>query len=215
MKLNTPMKVCKICFKDIKENSLLYLINPNLSLCKTCYNKLIPHFRTFKVDKYDGLAFYDYDEEIRALLYQLKGCFDYELALTFLDRYIQEIRLKYFGYIIVPIPSYIKDDERRGFNHVQEIFKILNLKTVNAIIKTDHFKQADNDHEKRKEISKHLQLVDGVDLSNKKVLLVDDVYSTGSTMKASIKLIEKLHPKKIKVLVMAKTNDEKYKKKED
>lgn len=207
------MKYCKLCFKDIKENDLLSFLNPKLTLCNSCYEKLRPRFHRFKVDKYNALAIYDYDEDIRALLYQFKGCFDYELRCVFFDRYYNELRLKYVGYTIIPIPSYIKDDEVRGFNHVEEIFGQTKLKMLKVIEKTDHFKQADHNKEQRAEISKHLRIIGNPDLRKKKVLIVDDVYSTGFTMKATIKLVGQLHPKKIEILVMAKTRDEKYRKK--
>lgn len=206
------MKVCKLCFKDIKENDISYLLKSSFSLCENCYEKLMPKFTKFKVGKYNGLALYEYDEDIRALLYQFKGCFDYELKEIFFDRYCNEMRLEYIGYYIIPIPSYSGDDEKRGFNHVEELFQILKLKQLKIIEKTDHFKQADHNKEERAEIYKHLRIIGNPDLTNKKVLIVDDVYSTGSTMKAAIKLIENLHPKKIKILVMSKTKDEKYKK---
>ena len=212
MRLEKITKVCKLCFKDIKEDSLFNLFNPNISLCPSCYERLRPKFTSFMVSKYKAIATYEYDEDIRAILYQLKGCYDYELRQIFLERYIIENRLKYHDYYVIPIPSYIKDDEARGFNHVEEIFSSLKLKVLKIIEKTDHFKQADHNKEQRAEISKHLKIIGNPDLTNKKVLLVDDVYSTGSTMKAAISLVEKLHPKKIKILVMSKTNDEKYKK---
>ena len=215
MKLEKITRVCKLCFKDIKENNLTYLINPNFSLCSSCYERLRPKFTSFMIGKYKGIAIYEYDEDIRAMLYQLKGCYDYELRHIFLERYVIENRLIYHNYYVIPIPSYIKDDETRGFNHVEEIFSSLKLKVLKIIEKTDHFKQADHNKEQRAEISKHLKIIGNPDLTNKKVLLVDDVYSTGSTMKAAISLVEKLHPKKIRILVMSKTNDEKYMKGQD
>lgn len=106
---------------------------------------------------------------------------------------------------MIPIPSYIYDDEAREFNHVIEMFNCLGLPMKKILIKTHKFKQALNNSSKRKEISKHLEVFGEHDLSGKKVLLVDDVYTTGSTMKAAIRLIEKLNPKSIEILVMSKT----------
>ena len=157
------------------------------------------------------MSFYYYDQDIRALLYQFKGCFDYEIAGIFLERYFRETRLKYLGYIVVPIPSFEEDNERRGFNHVIEIFKLLKLPIKNVLVKNSYFKQANHNKKERKNINKHMAINEKQNLTNQKVLIVDDVYTTGSTMKAAIRLIKTLHPKDIKVLVMSKTrNDHHY-----
>ena len=37
-----------------------------------------------------------------------------------------------------------------------------------------------------------------------KVLIVDDVYTSGSTINAMIKLVKKAHPKSIKILILSK-----------
>ena len=205
------MRVCKLCFQNIKNTTIIGFLNPKLSLCPQCYKRLLPRFIKFFVLSHEAMSFYYYDQDIRALLYQFKGCFDYEIARIFLERYFRETRLKYLGYIIVPIPSYDEDNQRRGFNHVEEIFKLLNLPIKNVLVKTSRFKQADHNKKERKNINKHLSINGKQNLQNQKVLIVDDVYTTGSTMKAAIRLIESLHPKDIQVLVMSKTrNDHHY-----
>ena len=197
------IRVCKICFKKIDNYSLPYIIN-DYDVCKICYEEMTPTFRKFKVDNVSAIAIYDYTEKIQGLLYQFKGCFDVELSSTFLERYCFELMMMFSDYLMVPIPSFIKDDEERGFNHVLEMFRFLKLKTLNILVKTKKYKQASNTLEKRKEITKYLKLKEKPDLKRKKILIVDDVYTTGSTMKAAIKLIKELHPRCIKILVMSK-----------
>ena len=205
MRLKLPTKVCKICFKEIGDKSLLNLTHKDIDVCDRCFQEIKMRFFKFQVLGYNAISIYRYDDKVQSLLYQFKGCFDYELLNVFFERFSRELSLRYRGYVMVPVPSYKQDDEIREFNHVEEMFKILNLPIRKMIVKTKKVKQATSTSNKRKEIGKHLVLVDNSDLSKYKILLVDDVYTTGSTMKACIRLIEKLHPKKIEVLVMSKT----------
>lgn len=131
---------------------------------------------------------------------------------VFLNLFLKELSIKYKGYKLVPVPSYIKDDERRGFNHVHEVFSLLDLEMKNVLIKTSHFKQAEKGAKKRQKIRKYLALLPNVSLENENVLMVDDIYTTGATLKTAINLIEKLNPRSIRVLVLAKTIDLKKRK---
>ena len=201
------MKVCKICFKTIKIDDFCRLFSKNICICATCQELLEPKFISFKVDHYKALAIYEYSDYIKNLIYLYKGCFDYEMREVFLNLYYKELKILYAGYTVIPIPSFKEDDETRGFNHVVEAFNYLGLKMIPIIVKTAHHKQAEKGAKKRKEINKFLALSESPDLSMKRVLLVDDIYTTGSTMKSAINLIEKLNPKEIKVLVLAKTKD--------
>ena len=125
----------------------------------------------------------------------------------FLNLFIKELKIYFSGYKVIPIPSYKKDDELRGFNHVVEVFKIIGLDVLQIIEKTEHFKQAEKSAKERQSIKKYLQLNTENSLKKDRVLIVDDIYTTGATIKSMIKLIESLHPKDIKVLVLAKTKD--------
>ena len=199
------MKHCKICFKEIGITDFCRFFDGDIVICANCQKALEPKFIRFKADDYDALAFYDYSEFIKKQIFLYKGCFDYEMKDIFLNLFIKEIKLRYRDYKIIPIPSYVEDDKTRGFNHVIEICKMLGLSLCQVLEKTSHFKQAEKGAKQRQEIKKHLAINNSVDLTNEKVLIVDDIYTTGSTMSAAIKLIETLHPKKIKVLVLAKT----------
>ena len=201
------MKACKICFKTIKIDDFCRLFGKNVCICATCQELLEPRFIDFKVDSYKALAIYEYTDYIKNLIYLYKGCFDYEMREVFLNLYYKELRIRYSDYTVIPIPSFKEDDDIRGFNHVNEAFSFLGIKMTPILIKTAHHKQAEKSANKRKEINKFLALSEKLNLTNKKVLLVDDIYTTGSTMRGAINLIEKLHPKEIRILVLAKTKD--------
>lgn len=164
-----------------------------------------PVYCSFKVLDINAISIYIYNDIIRTYLYQFKGCFDIELADAFLQPFYRELSFMYSGFTIVPVPSYKKEDEKRGFNHVVEIFSRLKLPIEDVLIKTARFKQANNKKNERKDISKFLTVKGTDSLRGKRVLIVDDVYTTGSTMKAAIQLVKSLGPKEIRVLVMSKT----------
>lgn len=200
-----PTRNCLICFKKVNITDLCRFFNGKIPICQACQTEMEPKFIKFRVDNHKATFLYDYNPFIRKLIYQYKGCYDYELHQVFLDRYAKEIKLRYFDRVIIPIPSYQNEDEQRGFNHVIETFKSIGLNMLNILEKTEKHKQALSSFKQRKEVYKYLELKSYPDLSKKKVLIVDDVYTTGSTMKSAIHLIEKLNPKKIDVLVVAKT----------
>ena len=181
------------------------LFDKDVCICPSCQYELQPCFISFKVEGYNALAFYEYSPFIKNITYLYKGCFDYEMKDVFLNLFIKEIKRLYRGYKIIPAPSYKQDDENRGFNHVIEVFNQMGLDILPIIDKVAHFKQAENSAKKRKEIGKYLKFNAQPDLSKTKVLIVDDIYTTGSTIKAIVNMVEKLNPRSIKVLVLAKT----------
>ena len=205
MTLLPPINHCKICFKEIKISDFCRFFDRKTCICQSCQRQIAPKFITFDVDGYKAIAIYEYSEFIKNLIYLYKGCSDYEMKDVFLNLFIKELRIRYKDYKIIPIPSYKEDDEVRGFNHVNEVFKLFKQDMLYVLSKTQHFKQASKGAKKRKEIHKYLKLNTVKSLSKYKVLLVDDIYTTGSTMKSAINLVEKLNPKEIKVLVLAKT----------
>ena len=202
--MKEPTKICKICFEEIKLNSLRTLINKNNDICDKCFNKFQSKFIHFKIDKVEGLSIYEYDEYMKTFIYQLKGCFDVELADLFLNHYINYLNLEYHGYYVVPIPSYELEDKVREFNHVIEMFKNLKLKRLDILHKTEKYKQSDHKASERHLISKYLKVSDLELVRNKKLLIVDDIVTTGSTLKAAIALLKEGKPKIIKILTIAK-----------
>ena len=206
MIFKNPTKYCKICFKKLEIADFYQVFNGDSCLCYQCQQRLKPKFIKFDVDGVDALAIYEYDDNIKSILYQFKGCYDIELAPVFLSRFKQELHLMYRGYTLVAAPSYELENQKREFKHVEEMFKYINLPILYAIEKITPFKQAEHTKKERGHIIKHLQLVKPEEITGKKILVVDDVLTTGSTIKAMIEMIKTARPKCIKVLVMSKRN---------
>lgn len=206
-KFATKTSFCKCCFQEIKGESFHSLIYREQHICIKCFYESNPIFYNFKIDKYRALAVYEYDNFIKEKLYLLKGCKDIELAPIFLDYFRIFIKLKYFGYYVIGGPYHPDDFLERGFDQNVEIFKTAGLEVHHPILKKHRFKQSDLHKKQREEIIEKLVYVRKENLKNKKILLVDDVYTTGSTIRAMIKIIEKFQPKKIKILLLSYRNE--------
>ena len=207
MILKNQTKCCKICFKEIKSSSIYNLLNEDNVLCESCFGELKGKFINFKIGTIRALAIYDYNETLKKLIYTFKGCYDYELKDVFLDRYKSYLRQIYHGYYVVPVPSSEVDDLKRGFNHVVEIFKTLNLPMLYVLKKVKRDKQSSKHKKDRLNVESILVGEKLDQISNRKILVVDDIYTTGSTIAKSLDILKKANPKKIEVLLIAKTID--------
>lgn len=203
--LRGPTKICRICFDEIHDDFYFFVGKRKPEICEKCWSKFRPIFTQFKVDNINAISIYNYDETIKNLLYQFKGCFDIELSNIFLEKFCRELHLKYEKFTIVPIPSHFEDDKTRGFNHVVKMFECLKLPFEFALEKTVRIKQSDRSATDRQNISEILAIKKDANISGKNILIVDDVYTTGSTMRAAINLVRKCNPRKIEVLVLSKT----------
>ena len=172
-------------------------------VCAHCLSSLKIDFYKRRIEGVPILSIYAYNEQFKEALYRFKAKGDIELAGVFIDNYKNYLRLKYRGYHIVPIPSSSQRDEERGFNHVEEVFKRLGLPLLSCIKKKVDFKQSDLDYEARQHVIDKLEVIDGERICGKKILIVDDLVTTGATVKAVIKILEKYQPKKINVLTLA------------
>jgi len=121
-----------------------------------------------------------------------------------------------FGdFILIPIPLEKKKMKWRGFNQAEEIGKELSkfLKIPllnNILLKTrETLPQVELTGKERKENMKGAFLVQNNDLiKNKKILLVDDIYTTGSTMKEAARVLKEAGGKEIIGIAVARASPE-------
>ena len=150
------------------------------------------------------MAIFAYGQQLKSLIYLYKGCGDIVLGEAFLERIKPLLQLRFHGYVLVPVPSYIARVQERGFDHVPLLFSGIGREVVPAIEKTADVKQSDQSKKERRHIGRYFRLRHGEKLRGRKVLLVDDVYTTGSSVRACLRLLRKARPKKMAVLVLAR-----------
>ena len=197
--------ICKICNKEIYE----YFLNDPLSIknhniCYKCFNELPIIYEKTIINSYVCLSIYAYKDKIKELIYQLKGLKDLELKNVFLEYFIDELNCLYRGYTIVFAPSFYLDDQERGFNHVEVIFSLLKNKKIKLFLKNRNYKQSDQSFKNRKNIKNVIEIDKSKLKGIKKVLVVDDVLTSGNTLSTCSSLLYKEGIKDIKLLTISK-----------
>lgn len=200
----TATPSCKICHRKIEKNSLYNCIFSAKTICLKCFLSLKPGYFRWKEQGVSFLAIYPYGQAYQSLLYQYKGCGDIELAPCFLERINFFLRIRFHGYQIVYAPSHPNKILERGFDHVPLLFKGLGLPILNLFSKTHDVKQSSQSKSERRKVGKYIRLSNPQAIKGKKILFVDDVFTTGSTARACIKLLLKHHPSRVAALVLAK-----------
>ena len=114
-------------------------------------------------------------------------------------------------YILVPIPLHKKKLKKRGFNQAGEIAKEFseNLKIPvfsDALIKTKQTSaQVELKKEEREKNIKGVFLCQKPELvMGKKILLIDDIFTTGSTMEQCARLLQEAGAKEVWGVVVAR-----------
>lgn len=201
------MPYCLICYNKLNYRGIYsFLFKPKI--CQKCFKQMNRKVKIRNINGFKIYSLYPYQNNIVSLIYQFKGCYDIALAPVFLAYDKIFLKIIYHNYIIVPIPSFAEKDKIRGFNHVEKIFEELNLKTKHLLVKNKDFKQADLSRKEREIAVENIVLTNHESLKGKKILLVDDIITTGNTIKRSIELLKTLKPKKIKIITIAYTSVE-------
>ena len=206
-------QVCGICGK----------INSK-SLCNKCKVKLDKEFK-FQIDNYAGdlsknfiqhIYFFKYENLVRSQILALKfqGKPYIYKTITYFLKNIQksfENLKKYDIIIVVPISS--KRKKERGYNQsyliAKEISKVIKIPIATKILykKRNTVPQSSLNKKQRNENVKGVYMAKNIfKLSYKKILLIDDIYTTGNTVnECARELVEKgIKRENIGVLTIAK-----------
>lgn len=178
------------------------IIDASLEACKECYNDLPFNFekRNIEVLGKNILCFaqFEYKNLVQKAIINFKFFSKTSFATAFSNSLYKCItnNLKNLNFdIITAIPLSRKSKKQRGFNQSELIAKKLasrlNIKYLNAIEKyKDNKPQHKLSLEERKNnVVGIYRLKNGVNVKNKKILLVDDIITTGNTLAEASKML--------------------------
>lgn len=194
---------CLLCQKPIFESTSLwnYLVSCDM-LCERCRSSL---------KKIDGIrmltnlpvrVLYDYNTDFQKCIIQYKECYDEALASMFLYDFKSKLKRKYKNAVLIPMPSSIEKKKERGFDHVEKMFECLDLQIIHCLYKTENYDQKMQNKLGRSHIHDIMRLNENIILPDKKIILIDDICTSGSTLVAAYELLKE-KSKNIEACVLA------------
>ena len=150
-------------------------------------------------------SLYPYDDSMKEVmaLYKFRG--DYKLAEIFRQTWKQAYKRHYKGYdVMVPIPLSAERLYERGFNQSLVLAEMLQRPVYDVLGRHHSEKQSKKTKKARLETGQVFFLNEIADLYGKKVLLVDDIYTTGTTIRYAAKILKEAGADTVSSLTLAR-----------
>ncbi len=190
MLLRNQTNECLICQKDILTGGSLFeqLLKTDV-ICPKCRRELKPQLKKLNYHGYHLTYGYVYNDFFRDCLVRYKDFYDEALAPIFLWPFINQLKKRFAAYQVVTIPSVAANKQARGFTHVSKMLQALNLPITDLLINLSDQPQKYKSAQQRAKITLALNSVVEANLSARKILLVDDVLTTGSSINQALSLL--------------------------
>lgn len=213
--------ICKSCFKElhfIKEECIkcgkpiIYhsLEKQDIQGCSYCFDK------QFYFDK--AISCIEYAKNSKSIVYKLKynnqTYISKNIAQIMKEKlYIENIK---FDYILC-VPLHKKRFKKRGFNQAEKIAKYLSqqigIPYIDALARVSNTKRLYKLNKEQRKIELKNAFIIKLfknELKNKKVLIVDDIFTTGSTVNEISKLLKLNGVNKVYIITLLTKNSDVY-----
>ena len=188
-------KTCKFCGTNIKEEELV------CERCKTTHY----NFDT-------AISVCDYNELGAYLIKSFKFDGNYYVGETIANlmvKYFKERKIKADYITFVPLGEERFKD--RGFNQSQVLAELiskgLNIPCVDLLVKVKETPKQSllSMKERFENLKDAFKIKEKINLKGKTIILIDDVFTTGTTLNECSLVVKKLRPEKIIAFTFAKT----------
>lgn len=144
-----------------------------------------------------------YNDFLKELIAKFKFRGDYTLAKVFIH-YIIEKLAKIEWDLLIPIPLSTDRLYERGFNQAAALITVSGFAPAEILTRIHSEKQSKKSRKERIHLPQVFQVESNIDLQTKKVVIIDDVYTTGSTLRHAAKLLQAAGATSIQSLTIAR-----------
>lgn len=184
------MKRCLMCEQSVNAKQDFYhWLKCDSLLCGECLSRLQPLRKTLIHNGMKLHVLYEYNDFIENMLFQYKEGIDVALRTSFLYEDRRYIEKRYRGYTMLLMPSSREKTQERGFHALKEMSAVLRLKQLQPFYKCENRKQSMLTYEERLKIKEIIHLDNSVSLPRRKLLLFDDVCTSGATLLSAFQLL--------------------------
>ncbi|MEF2783502.1 MAG: phosphoribosyltransferase family protein [Clostridium sp.] len=193
---------CRLCMQDITKGQTIFdYLKQDTLLCGDCRKQLEVLNQKTKIQKMPLHMIYLYNDFLENMIFQYKEGLDTALRDVFFYDVMDKLNTRFRHYTIVLMPSSEEKTIERGFLPVKEMLSHCKIPIIEPFYKISNHKQSLQTYENRVLISQVIKRNSNIRLPNTKLLLVDDVCTSGNTLISAYKLLQK-HPYKIEALVL-------------
>ena len=194
---------CSFCSLESKKKlgfDTLFAKKEDFYLCDSCREHI--DINVLEVGEYTLYYFADY-EFLKDEIYSIKYFGDVACAVKFKNLLDKFFSLNNFALVTIVPVNEIREIIR-GFNHIEQVCKLCDVKFV-KILGSEYREKQSKLHKKRMENRYHF-LNDNLDLKDiETLLIIDDIYTSGSTLLGCAKTIKESYPNiKISFLTLSK-----------
>ncbi|MFC4800136.1 ComF family protein [Neobacillus sp. GCM10023253] len=176
--------ICRMCSRPFR---LLDEQFRDGELCHDCTRwEEDPDWQGFLQKNTSIFLYNDFLKEVMAK-YKFRG--DYVLAKVFAV-YFKEVMKGWEADLFVPIPLSEERLYERGFNQAAAILTESGIMPTDILSRVHTEKQSKKSRSERIHLPQVFQIDTHINLHGKKVILMDDIYTTGSTLRHAAKLLK-------------------------
>ncbi len=191
-------ETCRICSRPFR------LLNEKFrdgDLCHDC-------FRWEEDGKWKGFltknySLYLYNDFLKEVMAKFKFRGDYALAKVF-AHFLKEVVQQLEADVFVPIPLSEERLFERGFNQAAALLLEAGLPSSEILTRIHLEKQSKKSRTERIHLPQVFRLIPEADIQGKRIILIDDIYTTGSTLRHAAKLLKQAGAENIQSLTLAR-----------